>query len=102
MFTCGIASRHILSLLQTVQPTGMKYYPACGMSADIYILPLQNGAATGMKYYPASSIQPTYIVPAPNGAADRYEILPCLWHAADIYILRSKQCSRQVWNIIRF
>src|SRR5882724_3796006 len=52
------------------------------MQADIYVGPLQTVQLTGMKYYHAPSVPADIFSPDPNGAADRYEILPRFWHAS--------------------
>jgi len=59
-----------------VQPTGMKYYPACSMPADIYVGPLQTLQLKNMKYYPASSMLADIYCPHSKRCSHRYEILP--------------------------
>jgi len=102
LLTPGIPANIYLLLLKRCSRPPHKYYLAPGMPADIYVGPLQAVQPTAMKYYPASGVPVTYmwahskqsswqpwnitvlracqpniyLIPAPNGAADRYEILP--------------------------
>jgi len=63
----------------------MKYYPALAVPADIYVWPLQAVQLKAWKYYHTPGIPADiYFFPLKSGAADRYEIFPHFYRAANI------------------